>query len=194
MPWRVTETIRPTWDKVVLGRGLLEITGEVKNEYRRRVIPVADQVLRALDHTWRRREALRSKVRPVREHIILDSTGEPFRGYGSYSHNMRDGYRPGIRTSTGHRKTCETVLLTFGTAQGLWNAVWEQYLGHSPATVTTKHYVPRLGSVSDGEEDALERQMELFRLHVVAPLNRAIKGHSREDHIQLLYNSDALNV
>ena len=91
-------------------------------------------------------------------------------------------------------KDLRNCLPTFGTTQGLWSAVWEQYVGYSPATVTTKHYVPRLASVSDGEDDALERQMELFRLYVVAPLNRAIEGYNREGHVQPLYNSDPLNV
>ena len=37
------------WDRVDLERGLIEIRGEVKNEYRNRVIPVCRRVVEALN-------------------------------------------------------------------------------------------------------------------------------------------------
>ena len=41
-----------------------------------------------------------------------------------------------------------------------------------------RHYVPRLASASRGEGSALDRQMDLFRLHVTDPLDEAIAGES----------------
>jgi hypothetical protein len=43
-------------------------------------------------------------------------------------------------------KDLRNALPAFGMAQGLWNALWKQYIGHSPGTVTTRHYIPRLAS------------------------------------------------
>ena len=50
----------------------------------------------------------------------------------------------------------------------------EQYLGHTPKTVTGKHYIARLNAVSAGEAEALERQMALFRKLVIEPLDESI--------------------
>ena len=61
---------------------------------------------------------------------------------------------------------------------GSLNDVWEQYLGHAPRSITARHYIPRLASVSSGETDALIRQMDLFRLHVVDPLDQVIAARN----------------
>ena len=85
-------------------------------------------------------------------------------------------------------------LPTFGVSEGIWNAVWEQYVGHAPHTVATRHYVPRLVSVSGGEEQALAHQLGLFRLHVTEPLNRAIAAGRKRANVQLLYKSAVSTV
>ncbi|MBN1868004.1 hypothetical protein JW916_12020 [Candidatus Sumerlaeota bacterium] len=57
---QLQETTRLTWSKVDLSRGLIEISGEVKNEYRKRVIPICGRVVEAL----RRGEELARKRKP----------------------------------------------------------------------------------------------------------------------------------
>jgi len=73
-------------------------------------------------------------------------------------------------------KDLRNCLPTFAAMRGLLNDVWEQSLGHAPRTITARHYVPRLASVSIGEASALKEQMTPFRHHVTEPLNSAIKS------------------
>ena len=73
-------------------------------------------------------------------------------------------------------KDLRNCLPTFAAMQGLLNDVWEQYIGHAPRTITGRHYLPRLAFASDGEEEVIDAQMDLFRFQVIEPLEKAING------------------
>ena len=75
-------------------------------------------------------------------------------------------------------KDLRNCLPTFAECQGIQSGIWEQYIGHAPKTVTARHYVPRIASGSFGEADALIHQMELFRFHVIRPLEQALDAGS----------------
>ncbi len=171
---QMMEALRLTWDRVDLDRGLIEISGEVKNRYRNRVIPVCARVRTALERAWKRRRAGRAGVTPIRQPVVATSQGEPFSGPCCYSRQMRQAFLAWNPRIGWAPKDLRNGLPTYGVGQGFWNAVWEQYIGHAPGTVTTRHYVPRLASVSGGETAALDRQMELFRAQVLAPLDQGL--------------------
>lgn len=84
---------------------------------------------------------------------------------GMNSWNPSIGWKP---------KDLRNCLPTFAVMEGIHGDVWEQYIGHAPKSVTARHYVPRLASVSIGNENALKRQMNLFRNGVVSPLEEAM--------------------
>lgn len=85
-------------------------------------------------------------------------------------------------------KDLRNCLPTFAVIHGLHNDVWEQYIGHSPKSVTSRHYVPRLSSVSRGQSEALERQMRIFHYHVTEPLDQAILNASVGDSVGGILN------
>jgi len=58
-------------------------------------------------------------------------------------------------------------------------AVADRYLGHSPKGVTERHYMTRLGAVSRGQEEALQGAMDLFRLHVVSHIDKAVDAQKQ---------------
>lgn len=165
---QMLEALRLTWDKVDLERGLVEISGEVKNEYRNRVIPVAKRVVEALRRA-RARQAER-KIQSVREFVVTGERGSPYEDFASYSRQMGTAIRkwnPGCGWAPKDLRNC---LPTFATMEGIHGTVWEQYIGHAPKTVTERHYVPRLASRTGGERAALQRQAALFMRLVVEPV------------------------
>ncbi len=175
---QLMEATRLTWDRVDLKRGLIEISGQVKNEYRNRVIPVCSRVRKALERAYKaRRDA---KVQPMRDAVLLDGHGNPFRDYLVYSKTVRKQLRQWNPKVEWAPKDLRNCLPTFAATKGLLNDVWEQYLGHSPKTITARHYIPRLASPSLGEGEALQRQVKLFESLVLDPLEQAIlegEGH-----------------
>ena len=78
-------------------------------------------------------------------------------------------------------KDLRNALPTFAVTKGIHGFLWEQYVGHSPKGVTDRHYIPRLASVSWGEIEALDRQMDLFRTHVIEPIDREIEPNRGAD-------------
>ncbi len=73
-------------------------------------------------------------------------------------------------------KDLRNAIPTWAASVGRQGSLIEQYIGHAPKDVTSRHYVPRIGSVSRGEEEELKKAMALFRDQVVEPLNAAIEG------------------
>lgn len=174
---QLQEALRLTWDKVDLDRGLIEVSGEVKNPYRKRVIPVCSRLLISLQQESRRAVGkIRSDWGPVVRSPEGFSYAENRDSWKNYSHAMGKlirAWNPEIGWAPKDLRNC---LPTFAMAEGLQSDVWEQYIGHVPRSVTAKHYVPRLGSKSLGEADALVRQMRIFRTQVIEPVERAIEG------------------
>ena len=173
---QLQEALRLTWDKVDLKRGLVEISGEVKNAYRNRVIPVCRKVVEILRRAHDARHG--EKIIPVQEHVMLSPTGCSYvdgNSFRNYSRRLSKAFREWNAKVDWTPKDLRNCILTYAVTEGLHSEVWEQYVGHSPRTITARHYIPRLASATLGEKSALEKQMVSFRLHVVAPLDQAIK-------------------
>lgn len=179
---QLMEALRLTWGKVDLKRSLIEISGEVKNSYRNRVIPVSAKVVQILDRC--RREVYGQSVEPNAEDPVVPSpTGVSYMSGEDSSHNYSKRLRGFIRqwnaTAGWAAKDLRNALPTFAVIEGIHSNLWEQYIGHAPVGVTARHYTPKLTSATRGEGEALERQMDLFRKLVLGPIEEkmARKGH-----------------
>lgn len=176
---QMQEALRLTWDKVDVDRGLIEISGEVKNEYRNRVIPICQRVKSSLARA-RRTES--GSLIEIHEAVVLSPERRSYAvgidSWRNYSRAIREGIRRWNSNVNWAPKDLRNCLPTFAECQGIRNGIWEQYIGHAPKTVTARHYVPRLASGSLGEADALKDQMDLFRFQVIRPLEVALAGDS----------------
>jgi integrase len=167
---RMTEALRLTWDRVDLERGLIEISGEVKNASSARVIPVCRRLLKSL-------KAL-ARTSHVEGPVVMSPKGCSYadgqRCWNNYSHRLKAAFKawnPAIEWAPKDLRNC---LPQFWASTGRSSDISEQYLGHTPKTVTGRHYIARLSAVSKGEAEALDRQMNLFRQLVIEPLDEAI--------------------
>jgi len=168
---QLLEALRLTWDKVDLDKGLIEISGEVKNVYRNRVIPVAKRVVEALRRIHERR-------RPFVQQVLVGMHGLSYEEYRSYGRQVRAAIKQWNRQCDWAPKDLRNCMPTFASIHGIHSELWEQYIGHAPRTVTGRHYVPRLASSTTGERAALERQMALFRRVVVDPFERGASAEN----------------
>lgn len=163
---QMLEVLRLTWDKVDLEKGLIEISGEIKNEYRNRVIPVSDRVLESLTS---------SKLNHSKsEFVLCGNRGQGFDDHCSYGRYVRRAmldWNPEIDWAPKDLRNC---LPTFAIMEGIHGTIWEQYIGHAPHGVTNRHYVPRLSSATLGRSRVLDKQMELFRKFVTRPVDAEI--------------------
>jgi len=172
---QLQEATRLTRDRVDLNRGLIEISGEVKNVYRNRVIPVAERVHGALRRAYAPQNADDPKVKTLGGHVLLSKKGCPYgKWWANYSKELAKTLREWKPRIEWKPKDLRNCLPTFAVTHGLQSEVWEQYIGHAPRSVTARHYIPRLASASLGESNALERQMELLRFHVTNHADRAV--------------------
>jgi len=163
---RVQEAFRLTWDRVDLRRGLVEISGAVKTDWSARVIPICSTVANLL------RSAPRAAARPIgAEQVLLG-----YQTWGGYSQTLTAAIREWNPAITWASKDLRNCLPTFAEMRGLRNGLWEQYLGHAPKDVSARHYIPRLATVSAGDEHEKAGQMDLFRDQVVTPLEAAIEA------------------
>jgi integrase len=163
---RLEEVYRLTWDKIDLRRGLVEISSEVKNKWSERLIPVCKRVLEALERARQRR----GKIQSIHEDALVTGYADA----GNYSKGLTNqiskwndkiDWRPG---------DLRNLLPTWATSNSCIDALWEQYIGHAPAGVTARHYVPRLASASDGEQEETDAAMDLFRKAITKRLDDAI--------------------
>ncbi len=169
---QLQEALRLTWRKVDLEHGLLEVSGEVKNEYRNRVIPACRRVLEAI--RWeaeRRAKSDPKKVVPVVDHVVVGIEGFGYEDHRSYSRQVRAALKRWNKANDWAPKDLRNCLPTFAKIQGIHGTIWEQYIGHAPETVTERHYVPRLAGRTLGEKNALGRQMDLFRRFVTGQID-----------------------
>lgn len=184
---QLQEALRLTWDKVDLDQGLIEISGEVKNSYRNRVIPVCERVVEVLRrvHETRRLE----RVVPVKEHVVLSPMGCSFidgNSFRNYSNRMTKAFREWNSKVEWSPKDLRNCILTYAVTEGFHSEVWEQYVGHSPRSITARHYIPRLASATFGEQEALKKQMASFKQLVVEPLDLAIGKLVKKDGAVIL--------
>lgn len=170
---QLQEALRLTWDKVDLENGLVEISGEVKNEYRNRVIPVSARVHDALRRADERRKASAKKVQSVMEFVVVGDRGCGYGDFCSYSRQMRKAMKLWNANMAWCPKDLRNCLPTFAKMEGIHGTIWEQYIGHAPDTVSDRHYVPRLAARSNGETAAFGKQMDVFRRLVIRPVEEA---------------------
>lgn len=170
-----------------LDRGLIEISGVVKNPYRNRVIPVCSRTVSALNkiQDFGEQDHVISMKGPVIRTPRGGSYSNTEDGWRRYSRALRKKIREWNPSIAWAPKDLRNCLPTFAVEQGIHGDLWEQYLGHAPKTVTARHYIPRLTSVSIGESAALDRQMEMFRFHVVKPIE---EGSDQRTYAKIFKN------
>ena len=177
---QLQEALRLSWDKVNLDRGLIEISGEVKNAYRNRVIPVVEPVLDALKRADQRRR--QAKVQVLGSAAVVASPTGCYFDWKNYSHaakaaivkwNPKVGWAP---------KDLRNALPTFFAMAGVSCDLTEQYIGHAPRSVTGRHYVPRLTAATGGEEELLALQMAQFKKVVTGPVEQELGKMARKGH------------
>lgn len=162
---RLQEATRLVHGKVDLNRGLVEVSGEVKNRWSERVIPVCQRVQEALDRSLRAPvQSVDGRFIPMHHH-----------NYGKLVSRAIRKWNPKV---TWKHKDLRNALPTFAASQGVLSDLWEQYLGHAPKTVTARHYLPRLASATAGEEAELDRQMVLFKRLVIGPLEAGMRNEA----------------
>lgn len=184
---QLQEALRLTWDKVDLDRGLIEISGEVKNAYRNRVIPVCAGVVETLRRICENRSS--NGVVPVVEHVVLSPTGCSFVGgnsFRNYSNRLSKSFRVWNEKVDWSPKDLRNCILTWAVMEDRHSEVWEQYVGHSPRSITARHYIPRLAHATSGEKNALEKQMAAFRFQITEPLNLEIAKAQNEGEVKIL--------
>ena len=159
---RVEEALNLTWDKVDLDRGLVEISGKVKNASSVRVIPVCRFVLDVL----KRADKLRGqnpKVQSLREPVTVNEAGGPYRDYRHYTKVFAKALKTWKHAGLGWTpKDLRNCIQDFAVSSGLFSHLWDQYVGHTP-----RGSVAPLTAVSRGQWESLEENMRLLRRHVV---------------------------
>jgi hypothetical protein len=123
-------------------RGLIEIGGEVKNEFRERAVPVCSEV------------GLGTKgiaVTEVRRKWFMVSEDGASQAFDLQAGWSWMPFGLGIHESSCHRINLRNRLPAFAVMRNLRNMVWESYIGHCPgrqSVVAAIHYVPHLGAAS----------------------------------------------
>jgi integrase len=183
---QMLEALRLTWSKVTLDDGLIEISGEVKNTYRNRVIPVADRVIETL--TLCRDQVYGVGVVPNGNDPVVPSptsisylSGNSFRNYSIRLKRLICAWNADVDWAP---KDLRNAVPTFGVINGIFTSLWEQYIGHAPKTVTARHYTPKLTTATQGEKDALDKQMDLFRTLIIAPIEKQLAQKLAQNELQ----------
>ena len=81
-------------------------------------------------------------------------------------------------------KDWRNVVITHAKLNNYDGSLLECYVGHSPRSVSEKHYFPRLTSIipnSRGQEEALKKVKMVFTEHVVRHLEEDVWGYYGED-------------
>lgn len=120
---RVCEVLRMRWNSVDLGAGTVTVAGVVKNPHSVRRLPVPDLVTTILVEAPRVSENL----------LAYKRRGAYWR---AFSRRWKRYGGPEIEPK-GLRRTLPTEAITHGFA----GYALERYLGHSPRTITDRHYV-----------------------------------------------------
>lgn len=168
---RVQEVFRLTWDHIDLDAQLVEISGLVKTDWSRRVIPICDEATRHL------RAMPRQKVRGIND----DRLYADFQTWQGYSRSLKREIRKWNPKVSWNPKDLRNCLPTWARSVGRRGEVLEEYLGHAPRSVTDRHYIPRLGAVTRGEQQALSDAMAIFRREIVSPLDHAIHEQKKNE-------------
>lgn len=145
---RIREVLRLTWANVDMIRGTVTVEGVVKNPFSVRRLPLPDLAKIVL------KEAPHSSDRILFEYATDDSYG------GAISRFIRE-WNPSCRIEP---KGLRRSLPSEAEIQGWGGYTLERYLGHSPRTVTQRHYLCT-------RENDLQ---EAFRDQVVSKINQQL--------------------
>ncbi len=178
---QLQEALRLDWSKIDLDNGLVEISGEVKNSYRERVIPVPVRVVDAL----RRVGALNLKWKQKEngyhgDCLIIGERGRPYSHWRHYSGELRKAlrqWRPGIDWAP---KDLRNAVPTYAVLNSLDGALVEQYIGHAPTTTSARHYIGRFTVLTLAQAHALPSQLGVFRDRIVGPIDDALASRKKK--------------
>lgn len=187
---RLQETLRLTWGKVDLERGLIEIgspgqdrrpkkkeSERAKTDWSHRTIPVSARVVEALRRAWERRP--NPEVQDLMAQVIPSPDGESYMVSGTSWRNYTKDFREAMLSwnpqCCWQVKDLRNALPTAFHMAKLASDASEEYMGHAPRGVTARHYVPRLSVTTKGEAKAFEDAMQHFRNMVVDPLERLMR-------------------
>ena len=156
----VMEIIRLKWDKVDLENGTVTVSGEVKNKYRTRTLPVCKRVLEALK---------RGHENELSDHVAAFGVGEHYDNdrWQIYGKRLNKVVKAWNRTLDKpieplfYGKDLRNCLPTLAVEKMTHGMVWEHYIGHCPQGVTEKHYVPK-------------QKIEAFNKQVIPVIEQAV--------------------
>jgi len=151
---RVREVFRLRWEDIDLVTETVTIQGRVKNAHSVRRLPLPKLVLAVL-----------SELKGRSPYVI---TG--FQDDKNYSEAVRDALNawrsePDLETK-GLRRTLPSV----GVREGWHNYALERFLGHSPKTITDRHYVAYTP----------DQLLELLRKEIVARVDEVLEPFLQE--------------
>ncbi len=175
---RITEALRLTWKRVDLERGCIEVSGDTKTSWSNRTIPIASRLLTALRRAWEERQS--RDVIDLDAPVVVSPMGFSFLAgkdsYRNYTKALRAAMKAWNAEVEWRVKDLRNAVPTAMAMGGLSSDVSEQYMGHAPKGITARHYIPRLSSVTRGEEEAFAQAMHVFRTLVVDHVNRIVEG------------------
>lgn len=196
---QLQEATRLTWDKVDLERGLIEISGRIKNDHRERTIPVCSRVLEALHRANERRLQVEAdqNVKLLNGHVVtnVDGVDGYEQDYHSYSRRVRKHLREWNSKVTWPVKDLRNCLVTFCQDCGLQSELFDQYIGHAGRSISDLHYKPRrLETFTKAERKRQEHALHVFRRLVIEPIDAGLTGHRPQMVLQLFCNSEEKQV
>ncbi|MBN2329123.1 MAG: site-specific integrase [Candidatus Omnitrophica bacterium] len=165
MGLRLQEALRLTWDKVNFDQGTVVVDGKVKNCFSVRCLPCPEAVQWLLRRKW---ETSRSEEAPE-----ITPGYSDYRHYSSAVKKLLHHWRPGIRIKPKDlRNTLPTAAL-----EGGWHSVYvERYIGHSPRSITERHYHGNQG----------KRLIRLYREKVAAFIDEEAQAWKAERNSKIL--------
>jgi integrase len=163
---RLEEVYRMSWASVDLVRGLVQVSGDDRNVWCERLIPICARALEIL----KRAKAQQSKILNVGADMLVPNYCES----GNYSKAITKEIKKWNALIDWRPGDFRNLLPTWATAQGCKDDLWEQYIGHAPSGVTARHYVPRLAAASTGEQEETDAAMEIFKQAITKRLDAAI--------------------
>ena len=151
---RVREAFRLRWENVDLEEATVTIEGQVKNFYSVRRLPIPQMVVDILAESKRRSPFV----------VVGFNTAV------NYAEAVKNGlkrWKPDFKLEPrGLRRTLPSV----GIREGWHNYALERYLGHSPKTITEKHYVVQ----------TREQMDQLLREQIVCRVDSTLKPFEKK--------------
>jgi integrase len=151
---QLQEAYRLTWNKFDLQESTITIDGLVKNPYRKRKLPIPQMVTQLLEDL------------PVDSQADRIITGyKDFEGYAYALRKLIKKWNPDIGVKP---KDLRNTIQTEGI-DGDWNrTLLQRYVGHSPSSITEKHYFGDQG----------KKMVERYREKILPKIEERIRSWS----------------